>query len=59
MQSLKPGQSILDQIGEPDHQGWMRKKGDRYNSWKSRYFVLKGSHLYILKTQDKSVSGVD
>jgi hypothetical protein len=59
MQFLKPGLSILDQIGEPDHKGWMRKKGDRYNSWKSRYFVLKGPHLYILKSQDKSVSEVD
>jgi hypothetical protein len=56
MQALKPGQSVLEQIGEPDHKGWMRKKGDRYNSWKSRYFVLKGPHLYILKSDDKSVS---
>jgi hypothetical protein len=59
MQTLKPGQSVIDQIGEPDHRGWMRKKGDRYNSWKSRYFVLKGPHLYILKSQDKLVSGID
>jgi hypothetical protein len=56
MQALKPGQSVLEQIGEPDHKGWMRKKGDRYNSWKSRYFVLKGPHLYILKSEDKLVS---
>jgi hypothetical protein len=55
MQALKPGQSIFEQIGDPDHSGWMRKKGDRYNSWKSRYFVLKGSDLYILKSADKSV----
>ncbi|KAJ3740791.1 hypothetical protein DFH05DRAFT_1545582 [Lentinula detonsa] len=47
---LKPGQSILDQIGEPDHVGWMRKKGDRYNSWKLRYFVLKGPHMYYLRS---------
>ncbi|KAG6829037.1 hypothetical protein H0H87_012807 [Tephrocybe sp. NHM501043] len=32
--ALKPGQSILEQIGEADFKGWMRKKGDRYNSWK-------------------------
>lgn len=56
MQALKPGQSILQQIGQPDHVGWMRKKGDRYNSWKQRYFVLKGPHLYILKSESKSVS---
>lgn len=53
---LKPGQSVLDQIGESDHSGWMRKKGDRYNSWKTRYFALKGPHLYILKSNAKSVS---
>ena len=52
---LKPGQSVLEQIGEPDHAGWMRKKGDRYNSWKLRYFVLKGSHLYYLRSDSTSV----
>ncbi|KAJ4478978.1 hypothetical protein J3R30DRAFT_2697911 [Lentinula aciculospora] len=39
-----------NQIGEPDHVGWMRKKGDRYNSWKLRYFVLKGPHMYYLRS---------
>ncbi|OCH94505.1 hypothetical protein OBBRIDRAFT_747510 [Obba rivulosa] len=52
--TLKSGQSILEQIGKPDHSGWMRKKGERYNSWKSRYFVLKGPHLYYLKSDSKS-----
>ncbi|KAJ6520133.1 hypothetical protein C8R45DRAFT_1205159 [Mycena sanguinolenta] len=51
---LKPGMSVLDQIGESDHAGWMRKKGERYNTWKLRYFVLKGPDLYYLKTLDKS-----
>ncbi|KAG6868912.1 hypothetical protein C0993_007686 [Termitomyces sp. T159_Od127] len=32
--SIKPGLNILEQIGEADHKGWMRKKGDRYNTWK-------------------------
>jgi hypothetical protein len=54
---LKPGRSILEQIGEPDHAGWMRKKGDHYSSWKSRYFVLKGPHLYCLKSNSKTVCG--
>lgn len=53
---LKPGQSILEQIGEADHTGWMRKRGDRYNSWKLRYFVLKGPHLYCLRSDSLSVS---
>ncbi|KZT37537.1 hypothetical protein SISSUDRAFT_1034075 [Sistotremastrum suecicum HHB10207 ss-3] len=51
---LKAGQSILDQIGRPDHSGWMRKKGERYNSWKLRYFVLRGPHLYYLKSDSKA-----
>ncbi|KAF8885751.1 hypothetical protein BD779DRAFT_1532251 [Infundibulicybe gibba] len=51
---LKQGTSILEQIGEPDHNGWMRKKGDRYNTWRLRYFVLKGPHLYCLKSNDKT-----
>jgi hypothetical protein len=53
--SFKSGQSILEQIGQPDHKGWMRKKGERYNTWKSRYFVLKGPHLYWLKSNNASV----
>lgn len=53
---IKQGQSILEQIGEPDHEGWMRKRGDRYNTWKLRYFVLKGPHLYCLRSNSKAVS---
>ncbi|EAU82730.2 hypothetical protein CC1G_10635 [Coprinopsis cinerea okayama7 len=51
---IKQGLSILEQVGEPDHTGWMRKKGVRYNSWKLRYCVLKGEHLYILRNNSKS-----
>jgi|SRR6267154_5471312 len=53
--SFKSGQSILEQIGQPDHKGWMRKKGERYNTWKTRYFVLKGPHLYWLRSNNTSV----
>ncbi|KAL7282752.1 hypothetical protein ACG7TL_004227 [Trametes sanguinea] len=52
--TIKVGQSILEQIGTPDHNGWLRKKGDRYNSWKTRYFVLKGPHLYWLRSESKA-----
>ncbi|KAG1735024.1 hypothetical protein EDB19DRAFT_1638619 [Suillus lakei] len=52
--TFKPGKSIIDQIGTPDHQGWMRKKGDHYNAWKVRYFVIKGPHLYILRSDNKT-----
>lgn len=54
--ALKPGKSIVEQIGHPDHQGWMRKKGDHYSSWKLRFFIIKGPHLYILRSNSKSVS---
>jgi hypothetical protein len=52
---LKAGQSILDQIGESDFSGWMNKRGDRYNSWKQRYVVLKGPHLYWFRSSSKTV----
>lgn len=55
---VKPGRSIIEQIGEPDHVGWMRKRSDRYNSWRNRYFVLKGPHMYCLKSDSKAVSRV-
>ena len=54
--ALKPGRSIVEQIGQPDHEGWLRKKGDHYNSWKLRYFIIKGPHLYILRSSSKAVS---
>lgn len=56
--ALKPGKSIVEQIGYPDHQGWMRKKGDHYSSWKLRFFIIKGPHLYILRSNSKSVSRI-
>lgn len=53
---FKQGVNIFDRIGEPDHSGWMRKRGNRNNSWKRRYFILKGPHLYFLKSDNKLVS---
>ena len=53
---VRQGWNIMDQIGEPDHTGWMRKRGERFNSWKNRYFILKGPHLYFLRSNNKSVS---
>lgn len=55
--TLKPGKSILDQIGRPDHAGWLRKKSGRYYStWKLRYFVLKGPQLFYISSDRRSVS---
>lgn len=41
----------MRQIGTPDRSGYLKKKGDRYGSWKNRFFVLKGSHLYYMKNE--------
>ena len=54
--TLKAGESVLDQIGRPDHAGWLRKKGEHYNTWKLRYLVLKGSDLYFLRGNTRTVS---
>ena len=51
----KSSTSILEQIGKPDHLGWLRKKGERYNTWKLRYLVLRGPHLYYLRSDSKAV----
>jgi len=52
------GKSAVAQIGTPDFAGYMKKKGERYNTWKNRYFVLKGPHLYYMKDEhDAHVKG--
>ncbi|KAN0061152.1 hypothetical protein ACQY0O_006887 [Thecaphora frezii] len=40
---------VMNRIRPVDLEGWMRKKGERYNSWKPRYLALKGSDLVILR----------
>ncbi|CAE6535289.1 unnamed protein product [Rhizoctonia solani] len=42
---LGAGALALNQIGEPDYSGWMRKKGDRYNSWKLSYKVIADENV--------------
>ncbi|KAH8827723.1 hypothetical protein DL96DRAFT_1600074 [Flagelloscypha sp. PMI_526] len=44
----------LDQIGEADFKGWMRKKAEKYGGWKLRYFVLKGRGLYVLRSEHET-----
>lgn len=43
----------LRTIGTPDKQGYLKKRGGGYNAWKTRFFVLKGSHLYFLKSESE------
>ncbi|GAA5835372.1 hypothetical protein JCM11251_005217 [Rhodosporidiobolus azoricus] len=56
---VKTGENLMDKIGRPDCSGWMRKKGEKYNTWKMRFFVLKGTYLYYLKSeQEQKAKGV-
>jgi len=36
-------------IGTPDFSGWLKKQGDKYKTWKTRYCILKGVNLYYFK----------
>ena len=54
---LVQGRSVLEQIGTPDFNGWLMKKGEHYNTWKQRYCVLKGHNLYWMRTSDNTVRG--
>jgi len=52
---LVQGRSVLEQIGTPDFNGWLMKKGERYNTWKHRYCVLKGHNLYWMRSNSTTV----
>jgi hypothetical protein len=52
---LVQGRSVLEQIGTPDFNGWLMKKGEHYNTWKSRYCVLKGHNLYWMRSNNAMV----
>ncbi|WVQ71946.1 hypothetical protein IAR50_001488 [Cryptococcus sp. DSM 104548] len=49
--STATGGSALQKIGTPDYAGHLKKKGERYGGWKTRYVVLKGPTLYVLKSE--------
>lgn len=52
---LIQGRSVLEQIGTPDFNGWLMKKGEHYNIWKNRYCVLKGHNLYWMRNNSVTV----
>jgi len=52
---LVQGRSVLEQIGTPDFNGWLMKKGEHYNTWRNRYFVLKGHNLYWMRNNSATV----
>ena len=53
--ALKAGQSVFELIGTSDCNGWMWERGEEHNSWRMRYFVLKGLHLYCLRSNENTV----
>lgn len=55
VEAIRDG-NLMDKLGRPDNSGWMRKKGEKYNTWKQRFFVLKGTYLYYLKSEQVSSS---
>ncbi|KAF9912225.1 polar growth protein [Lobosporangium transversale] len=46
----------LELIGRPDYAGWLKKRGDTYRTWKSRWFMLKGVTLYYMNSPKDSAS---
>lgn len=52
---LVQGCSVLEQIGTPDFNGWLMKKGEHYSTWKTRYCVLKGHNLYWMRSNSVAV----
>jgi hypothetical protein len=46
----------LELIGKPDYAGWLKKRGDTYRTWKSRWFMLKGVTLYYMNSPKDNAS---
>ncbi|KAG9322788.1 hypothetical protein KVV02_005536 [Mortierella alpina] len=46
----------LELIGKPDYAGWLKKRGDTYRTWKSRWFMLKGVTLYYMNSPKENAS---
>lgn len=46
-------------LNPPDKEGFLTKQGGSIKTWKRRWFVLKGKHLYYFKTRsDLEATGV-
>lgn len=41
--------TALSRLQPVDAEGWVRKRGERYNTWNPRYLVLKGGDLVVLR----------
>ena len=47
--------TLVVHVGRSDHEGWMRKKGGHFSTWKPRYLVLKGPYLFWLANDNPRV----
>ena len=43
------GLSVLSRLRPLSKEGWIKKKGERYNTWNTRYLALKGADLIVLR----------
>lgn len=39
-----------DEHSKPEIEGWLYKRSDKYRTWNKRWFILKGSSLFYLKS---------
>lgn len=39
-----------DEHSKPEIEGWLYKRSDKYRTWNKRWFILKGSTLFYLKS---------
>lgn len=39
-----------DEQSKPEIEGWLYKRSDKYRTWNKRWFILKGSTLFYLKS---------
>jgi len=46
-------------LNPADREGWLKKQGEHYRTWKKRWFVLKGRQLVYFETQkDNEPKGI-
>ncbi|KAJ8663700.1 hypothetical protein O0I10_000949 [Lichtheimia ornata] len=48
-----------DEHSKPEIEGWLYKRSDKYRTWNKRWFILKGSTLFYLKSpKDLAMKGL-
>jgi len=53
----KEAQAKFDEAkANPDHKGFLEKRGARRKQWNKRFFVLKDNYLFYCKTDEPNVA---